>query len=207
LKTDAPHVKQLVLIGGGHTHALLVKRLCMHPIAGLRVVLISNVIETPYSGMLPGLIAGIYTREQTHIDVARLAEMAGATFILDRAAGIDKSTRLVHLNEHPPIHFDLLSIDVGITPQMEHVDGARQHSTPIKPVPEFLSMWQKVCEQSRHKAIRIMLSPCASHWEIQPSSISLTPTTSYLTVTVHEQPRSCCVSFIVTTLTFISTHA
>jgi len=156
LKTDAPHVKQLVLIGGGHTHALLVKRLCMHPIAGLRVVLISNVIETPYSGMLPGLIAGIYTREQTHIDVARLAEMAGATFILDRAAGIDKSTRLVHLNEHPPIHFDLLSIDVGITPQMEHVDGARQHSTPIKPVPEFLSMWQKVCEQSRHKAIRII---------------------------------------------------
>ena len=52
--------RDLVLVGGGHAHALALRMLAMRPIGGLRVTLVSPSSHTPYSGMLPGLLAGHY---------------------------------------------------------------------------------------------------------------------------------------------------
>ena len=54
----------LLLAGGGHSHALLLKRWAMQP--RLRpdrlIVLINRCSTALYSGMVPGLIAGVYQR-------------------------------------------------------------------------------------------------------------------------------------------------
>ncbi|MFT7528070.1 MAG: selenide,water dikinase, partial [Arenicella sp.] len=57
------HRRDLVLLGGGHTHVLLIKALAMRPIAGVRITLVSEKSLTPYSGMLPGFVAGHYSLE------------------------------------------------------------------------------------------------------------------------------------------------
>ena len=59
-------------MGGGHAHVIALRVLAMQPMPGVRIPLISPASHTPYSGMLPGLVAGHYTFEETHIDLARL---------------------------------------------------------------------------------------------------------------------------------------
>lgn len=46
--------------------------------------------------------------------------------------------RLVKLESgRPPIAYDALSLDIGITPSAEGVPGALQHATPVKPVSRY----------------------------------------------------------------------
>ena len=67
----------------------VLKGLGMRPVLGVRVTLVSRDVETPYSGMLPGLLRGEYTYQQAHIDLAPLAAMAQARLILGEAVAID----------------------------------------------------------------------------------------------------------------------
>ena len=81
--------KKLVLIGGGHAHAIALKLWGENSLSWVDLTLISNVEQTPYSGMLPGHVAGFYSYAQTHIDLSSLSDFAGAKLIIDRAIDLD----------------------------------------------------------------------------------------------------------------------
>ena len=103
MQSSAPIDRDLVLVGGGHAHVHVLKRFGMRPEPGVRVTLIARDIETPYSGMLPGYVAGHYRVDECHIDLRRLARFAGARLIHDEAVGLDRAARQVQCREHPPI--------------------------------------------------------------------------------------------------------
>ena len=139
----------LVLIGGGHSHAIALGLWGDNPLPGVNLTLISDVENTPYSGMLPGYVAGFYSYEETHINLRSLAEYAVAKLIIDSAIALNLQQNQVICQNHPPIDFDYLSLDIGSTPQTISVPGAKEYAIPAKPVPLFLEGWEKVLEQQR----------------------------------------------------------
>ena len=67
----APIVRDVCFVGGGHSHALVLRSWAMRPIPGVRLTLVSSTVKTPYSGMLPGLIAGHYEHDDIHVDLLK----------------------------------------------------------------------------------------------------------------------------------------
>jgi selenide, water dikinase len=142
--------QDLVLIGGGHSHAIVLKLWGMQPIPGVRLTLISDGSDTPYSGMLPGHVAGMYSREECHIDLRSLCQFAGAQFYLDQAIGLDLVNQQVLCADRPPVGFDYLSIDIGSTPALPQVFDLNligKTVIPAKPVPQFLQWWNDLFQQ------------------------------------------------------------
>jgi selenide,water dikinase len=141
--------RDLVLVGGGHAHVHVLKSFGMRPVPGVRVTLVTRGVETPYSGMLPGYVAGHYPFEECHIDLGRLARFAGARLIRDEAIGLDRANRLVLTRAHPPIRYDLLSIDIGSEPRSDDVPGAAQHTILVKPIDHFARRWEALLARAK----------------------------------------------------------
>jgi selenide,water dikinase len=136
-----PPLRDLVLIGGGHAHALVLRMWAMDPLPGTRLTVINPDPVAPYTGMLPGLIAGHYRRDELMIDLVRLARFAGARLILDRATGLDREARVVLLEGRGPLPYDLCSIDVGITSDLPDLPGA-EHAVAAKPLAAYAEAWE-----------------------------------------------------------------
>ncbi len=136
-----PITHDVVLVGGGHAHVHVLKKFGMRPAPGVRLTLIARDIETPYSGMLPGYIGGHYSFDECHIDLVRLARFAGARLIHDEAVGLDRPRSEVLCRDHPPIRYDIVSLDIGITPRRETIPGAAEHTVAVKPIDRFALRW------------------------------------------------------------------
>ena len=138
---QVPLTRDLVLVGGGHAHALVLRRWGMDPLPGARLTLIDPVPTTAYTGMLPGFVAGHYTRDDFAIDLVRLARFAGARLIRARATGLDRESRRVLVEGRPSVHYDAASFDVGITSAMPGLPGFTEHAFPAKPLGPFARRW------------------------------------------------------------------
>ncbi len=134
-------VRDIVLVGGGHTHVGVLRDFAMRPVPGVRITLICTDAHTPYSGMLPGYVAGHYGYDDVHIDLSRLAQFAGARFLRAEAIGLERANRRVLLRDRPPLRYDLLSINIGSTPQVDAVPGARAYAVAVKPIFQFNQRW------------------------------------------------------------------
>lgn len=136
-----PLTRDLVLIGGGHAHALVLRKWGMKPLPGARLTLINPGPTAPYSGMLPGFVAGHYARQDLDIDLMRLCRFAGARLVLGAAEHIDTANQQIHVPGRAPIAYDVASVDVGITSDMPDLPGFASHATPAKPLGDFASRW------------------------------------------------------------------
>jgi selenide,water dikinase len=132
-------MQDIVLVGAGHAHIEVLRSLGAKPMPGARLTLVTRQAFTPYSGMLPGLIAGLYSFDEAHIHVRPLCAFAGARLVLAEASGLDLAGKRVLCGNLEPIPFDILSIDTGSTPNTRQTPGAAEHAIAVKPVDGLLA--------------------------------------------------------------------
>jgi selenide,water dikinase len=130
--------RRLVLAGGGHAQVAVLHSLTMAPIPGSEITLVNPHRETFYSGMLPGVLAGLCPREEATIDVAALAARGRVRFLEDAVTGIDSGARSLSLASGATLDFDVLSLDIGA--QMHDLSGAGMHPAiiPVRPLTDAL---------------------------------------------------------------------
>ncbi|MEQ3725615.1 selenide, water dikinase SelD [Alcanivorax sp.] len=138
----------LVFVGAGHSHALVLRMLAMKPIPGVRLTLVSPDSLSAYSGMLPGLIAGHYDLNDTHVDVYRLCQASGCRFIQASVTQIDPQQRQLQLSDGSQLDYDWLSLDVGATPDLAPIGNDSAGVVPVKPVASFYTRWQQLCHDT-----------------------------------------------------------
>ncbi len=155
---DQPILRDIVLIGGGHSHVGVLKSFGMKPIPGVRLTLICTDMHTPYSGMLPGYVAGHYEYDDVHIDLSRLAVFAGARLYRDEVIGIDRAAKKVLCRNRPPVPYDQLSINIGSTPQLAQVPGAADHAVAVKPIQRFNDRWLALLARVQQSAQKMTIA-------------------------------------------------
>lgn len=143
-----------MLIGAGHAHVEVLREFGRNPPENASLTLITREVATPYSGMLPGFVAGHYGFPDFHIDAAILARRAGGCVIRDEAVGLDVPARVVLCRDHPPVGYDLLSLDTGSHPNVASVPGALAHGIAVKPIDGFLRLFEALRERAREGTCR-----------------------------------------------------
>jgi selenide, water dikinase len=155
-----PIIKDVVLIGAGHSHVAVLRMFGMESIPGVRFTLISREVHTPYSGMLPGVVAGLYDIDDAHIDTGPLTRFAGARLYQDEVIDIDLAERRVICRHRTPVRYDLLSLNIGSTPNTLAVEGASEHAIPVKPIDGFIRRFEalraRVLERRGHARIALV---------------------------------------------------
>jgi selenide,water dikinase len=125
------------LLGGGHSHVQLIRYFSMRPLKNTQIIVISRDIHTPYSGMLPGLIAGHYDFDDCHIDLAKLTRGGNIAFVAAASSGIDLEAQVVKFADRPSIYYDTLSINLGAVPN-QATEGVKSYALSVKPIDIFL---------------------------------------------------------------------
>lgn len=141
-------MKQLLLLGGGHSHVEVIRQMGLAPPPETRIIVVSPDRHTPYSGMLPGFVSGHYVFGDCHIDLDRLCHAARVHFRRAAAVAIDPQRNSVTLDDGKTVPYDVLSIDIGSTPPVDGVPGALEHATRVKPVSGLLRFWDEVLEEA-----------------------------------------------------------
>ena len=142
MQIDIPLTRDLVLIGGGHAHALVMRRWGMNPLPGARLTVINPGPTAPYTGMLPGHVAGHYSRGDLDIDLVRLARFCGARLIDGAVDALDADARVMHIEGWGDLKYDVASLDVGITAEMPEIEGFADHGTGAKPLGQYANRWR-----------------------------------------------------------------
>lgn len=147
-RQDWPAARDLVLVGGGHAHALVLRMWGMDPLPGARLTLVNPAPVAPYTGMLPGHIAGHYGRDDLMIDLVRLARFAGARLVLDRATGIDRDARRILTAGGRSLRYDVASLDIGIGSDLPDLPGFADHAVAAKPLGSYAEAWARFVAQA-----------------------------------------------------------
>ncbi|MFM9965279.1 MAG: selenide, water dikinase SelD [Planctomycetaceae bacterium] len=142
----SPIEKQVVLVGAGNAHLVFLRRWRMSPWPGVAVTLVSEFADVPYSAMVPGHIAGDYRWDEITLDLVRFCRSVGVRFVAARVTGVDAARRLVQIEDHAAISYDVLSLGLGSLPAAPEGCANGEWSFSMRPLGLFARQLERLEE-------------------------------------------------------------
>ena len=133
----------LLLIGGGHAHAFVLEAFARQPEPEVSITLVMPGDRAPYSGMVPAWLAGEYTTDDMTLDMAWLAERAGARLVQDSVVAIRAAEQRVQLAGGEWLEYDQASLNVGATLAAPTQEPSVQtpELLPMRPLDALQERW------------------------------------------------------------------
>ena len=150
-------MKRLLLVGAGHAHLEILRRLIAEPLPEVELTVVSLGPLHHYSGMVPGFLQGIYREDEIAVRVADLVARAGGRFVAGRAAGVDPGRRVARLEEGEEIPYDLVSFAVGSNTagiDDPRVSGEAQR---IKPLERVVGLQRRLHDLARETGVSVAI--------------------------------------------------
>lgn len=141
-------VRHLVLAGGGHAHARVLRDWVQAaPAPDLRLTLVTPHELAPYSGMVPGWLAGHFAWDECCVNFRYLCQQAGARLHIGEVASLDAERQQLVLQDGTLLDYDTLSLNIGSTlyPQ---TDGSVS-LLPLRPLANLCPDWHAMQQQIR----------------------------------------------------------
>lgn len=145
MQTVSHFKRDLLLVGAGHSNVQVLRAFGMRPDRDIRVTVVAREAHSPYSGMLPGFVYGIYSWEDIHIDLAKLCTFANARLIVDEVLHISPSDNTVKMRGRPALRYDCLVVNTGGEPGIKF--RSHENVTAVKPIGRFTTEWDHIVEQ------------------------------------------------------------
>ncbi len=147
-------MKKLLLIGAGRAHLDVLCDFSRRPLTNAMVTLVSPAARTPCPGMLPGIVAGHYSRAQSYVDLDDLARRAETALLPRRVVMLDVRNRIATFDSGEEVGFDIASINIGAPPFMPAAPGLREFALLAKPHEIFLQGWERIRELAGDGVVR-----------------------------------------------------
>ncbi|MDI6798284.1 MAG: FAD-dependent oxidoreductase [Desulfatibacillaceae bacterium] len=139
----------LVLAGGGHAHLTTLLNIPAFREKGHRVTLVSPTDYHYYSGMGPGMLAGLYRPEDLRFHIRKMATDRGADFIQAEALRVEADKRLLILDSGKAIKYDVLSFNIGSKVSYGPIGEGDPAIFPVKPIQNLIRLRQKALDLIR----------------------------------------------------------
>lgn len=135
--------KHIVLLGGGHTHALLLKQWLSRGLPGqVKVTLVSESPSSWYSGAIHAVISGAIDAQDAQIPLRSLCERLGVQFVPARVLAVSPfdsvtGTISAKLSNGQTLLGDIVSLNTGSTvPKTWY--GADPQTAAVRPLGDLL---------------------------------------------------------------------
>lgn len=143
-RPGSPH--QLLLVGAGYTHlyalAAMIEGETLCPDAAW--VVPSRWLYPP--GLISGLIAGHYSKEQCRIDLRLLAQKAGIRFIEQTPVALDPDKQALVLDDNTEVGYERLSLDLGEGITDIDLDDLGDNLLRYEAGERFVQGWKKLSD-------------------------------------------------------------
>lgn len=149
------HRPKIVLAGAGHTHLYTLRRTAELTRRGFDVTLVNPSPYLYYSGMATGVVSGVYTPEEDRIDVRRLVETGGGSFVKARVRTIQAEDRTLFFEDGRSVPYDAASFCLGSATPREGTYGS--DILPVKPVENAAEVNRRLCSWDGDRPVKLLV--------------------------------------------------